>query len=199
MDYRKKYLKYKSKYINLKKMEQGGGGKNKSNSVAKGMFMFKDAKAVYSKYNKKYKKHNKGYVILGPPGIGKTTFVRNQKGSKKDWIDQDDLFRDLGVKHHFNNKSDDDFKLNYLRADYMSEQTKLLGYRIIGALFWEYKADAIVIIPLKLHKEYLSKRKDLSFKTVMEITKYLREHAKKNKIPVFDNILDAKNYLENLK
>ena len=68
-----------------------------------------------------------------------------------------------------------------------------------SALFWEYKADAIVMIPLKLHKEYLSKRKDLNLKTVMEIRKYLSEHAKKNKIPVFDNILDATNYLENLK
>ena len=161
--------------------------------------MFNDATAVYTKYDKKYKKHDKGYVILGPPGIGKTTFVRNQKGSKKDWIDQDDLFRDLGVKWHFNNNNENDFKLNYLRADYMSEQTKLLGYRIIGALFWEYKADAIVIIPEKLHKQYLSKRKDLKLNTVKEIIKYLRDHAKKNKIPIFDSILAATNYLENLK
>ena len=81
----------------------------------------------------------------------------------------------------------------------MSEQTKLLGYRIIGALFWEYKADAIVIIPEKLHKQYLSKRKDLKLNTVKEIIKYLRDHAKKNKIPIFDSILAATNYLENLK
>jgi len=33
----------------------------------------------------------------------------------------------------------------------------------------------------------------------MEITKYLREHAKKYNIPIFDNILDATKYLENLK
>jgi len=173
--------------------------KKRGGRHTKAKFMFNDGAAVYSKYDKKYIKHDKGYVILGPPGIGKTTFIRNQKGSKKDWIDQDDLFRDLGVKHHFNNKNKDDFRLNYSRADYMSEQTKLLGYRIIGALFWDYKADAIVIIPEKLHKQYLSKRKDLNLKTVMEITKYLREHAKKYNIPIFDNILDATKYLENLK
>ena len=173
--------------------------KKRGGSHTKAKFMFNDGAAVYSKYDKKYIKHDKGYVILGPPGIGKTTFIKNQKGSKKDWIDQDDLFRDLGVKHHFNNKNKDDFRLNYSRADYMSEQTKLLGYRIIGALFWDYKADAIVIIPEKLHKQYLSKRKDLNLKTVMEITKYLREHAKKYNIPIFDNILDATKYLENLK
>lgn len=197
MDYKSKYIKYKQKYLYLKNNINQIGGKKDLHT--KGKFMFNDATAVYTKYDKKYKKHDKGYVILGPPGIGKTTFVRNQKGSKKDWIDQDDLFRDLGVKWHFNNNNENDFKLNYLRADYMSEQTKLLGYRIIGALFWEYKADAIVIIPEKLHKQYLSKRKDLKLNTVKEIIKYLRDHAKKNKIPIFDSILAATNYLENLK
>jgi hypothetical protein len=198
MDFKNKYIKYKFKYMELKKLEQSGGGKKKSNDHTKSMFMFTDGKSVYSKYDKKYKKHNKGYIILGPPGIGKTTFVRNQVGKKKNWIDQDDLFRDLGVKHHFNNNNKRDFMLNYLRADYMSEQSKQLGYRIIGALFWEYIADAIVILPLELHKKYLSKRKDLNYKTVIDIRDYLYEHAKKNKIPIFDNIIDAKNYLEQL-
>ena len=63
-------------------------------SNVKSMFMFTDGKKVYSEYNKYYKKHKKGYVILGPPGIGKSTFVRNQVGKKKDWIDQEDLFNE---------------------------------------------------------------------------------------------------------
>jgi ABC-type multidrug transport system ATPase subunit len=45
-----------------------------------------------------YKKYKTGYVILGPPGIGKTTFVKGQIGKKKNWIDQDELFSELGVK-----------------------------------------------------------------------------------------------------
>lgn len=160
--------------------------------------MFTSDTKVYSKYNKYYKKHKKGYVILGPPGIGKTTFVKNQVGKKKDWIDQDDLYYDLGVNWHLNKNNDKEFKLNYLRADYMSEQSKLLGYRIIGSLLWEYIADAIVIPPLELHKKYMANRKDLIYKNVINIRRILFRHAKKNKIPIFDDIVDATNYLENL-
>jgi len=62
------------------------------------MFMFNDGKKIYNKYNKHYNKHKVGYVILGPPCIGKTRFVNEQTGIKKNWIDQDNLFSDLGVK-----------------------------------------------------------------------------------------------------
>ena len=51
----------------------------------------------------------------------------------------------------------------------------------------------------KLGELFKTKRKDLNLKTVTEIIKYLREHAKKYNIPIFDNILDATKYLENLK
>ena len=162
------------------------------------MFKFEKADKVYKNYIKKfkYKKHKKGYVILGPPGIGKTTFVQNQK--TKNWIDQDDLFNDLGVEWHYNEKNENDFKLNYLRCDYMSEQSKILGFRIIGALFWDYLPDAIVIPDLKIHKKYLSKRIDLNYDNVINIRKELLKKAKKHKIPLFKNINSATEYLEKL-
>ena len=162
------------------------------------MFQFSDATNIYKKYNKEYNVHKKGYVILGPPGIGKTTFVHNQSGIKKNWIDQDDLFIDLNVKWHFNESEPNQYKLNYLRCDYISEQSKLFGYRLIGSLFFEYEADAIVIIPLELHKKYLKNRKDLDFNTVMKTREILIQHASKYKIPLFDNINDAVTYLEEL-
>lgn len=84
--------------------------------------MFSDGSKVYNDYEKKYKKHKKGFVILGPPGIGKTTFVKNQTSKKKEWIDQDELFNDLGVNWKLDENNN--FKLNYMRADYMSEQSK---------------------------------------------------------------------------
>ena len=43
-----------------------------------------------------------------------------------------------------------------------------------------------------------SNRKDLEYKNVINIRKILFRHAKKNKIPIFDDIVDATNYLENL-
>lgn len=164
----------------------------------KNAFMFSDGNAVYTKFNKKYKRHKIGYVILGPPGIGKTTFVKQQSGVKKDWIDQDDLFHCLGVRWTMNQKNKNEFKLNYLRADYMSEQSKLLGYRIIGSLFWDYKADAIVIPPLKLHKEYLQNRQDLTETHAIAVRKLLIKNAKMYKIPMFDSIESATNFLEKL-
>ena len=164
-------------------------------SKVKSMFMFTNGSKVYKKFNKKYKQHKKGYIILGPPGIGKTTYVRNQKGDMKDWIDSDDLFGKLGVNWHQNEKNKDDFKLNYMRCDYMMEQSKLLGYRIIGALFWEYKADAVVIPPIGVHKEYAKSRPDLNKKLVNDLRKIFRDHAKKYKIPIFESIEEAVKYI----
>ena len=162
-----------------------------------GAFKFCDGKSVYKRFNKLYKKHKKGYVILGAPGIGKTTFIKNQGKGKRDWVDSDDLLGELGVKWDFNSNNESDFKLNYLRADYMLEQSKLLGYRIIGSLFWEYKADAIVNLPLDIHKEYLKNRKDISLDVVLEVRELLLKLAKKNNIPVFDSIQGAVDFLEN--
>ena len=164
-------------------------------SKVKSTFMFTSGNKVYNKFNKKYKKHKKGYVILGPPGIGKTTYVRNQEGELKDWIDADYLLGQLGVKWHQNEKNYNDRKLNYLRCDYILEQSKLLGYRIIGAPHWEYKADAVVIPPLKIHKMYAKNRKDLNEKLVMELRKMFKDHAKKYKIRIFETIEDAVNYV----
>ena len=72
-------------------------------------FMFKDRSPIYNNINKQYNIHKKGYIILGPPGIGKTTFVKNQKEIKKNWIDRDFLFSKLGVKWHHNEKNATDF------------------------------------------------------------------------------------------
>ncbi len=168
------------------------------------LLKFTDGEDVYKDFNTKYKRHKKGYIILGPPGIGKTHFINSQKGKKKDWIDVDQLFgpESLNITNgdfNFNNHKDqDDARLAYLRADYMLEQSRQYGYRIIGALFWEYKADAVVIPSLKQHKLYAESRKDLDLNKIKNMRKIFLSHARKYKIPVFQSINDAVNYLEKL-
>ena len=163
------------------------------------LLKFTDGADIYKDFNTAYKRHKKGYIILGPPGIGKTYFVDSQKGKKKNWIDVDQLFGPESLNVDWNNSKDqDDSRLAYLRADYMLEQSRCYGFRIIGALFWEYKADAVVIPPLKQHKLYAESRKDLDLNKIKNMRKIFSSHAKKKKIPVFQTINDAVNHLEKI-
>tara|TARA_Y100000748_G_scaffold256376_1_gene222759 strand:+ start:5019 stop:5648 length:630 start_codon:yes stop_codon:yes gene_type:complete len=174
-----------------------------SSDEATSVFAFCDGSKVYETYDKKYKRHTNGLVILGPPGIGKTTFVRKNEreiiksGNKLNWIDQDDLFGELGVKWHYNSHNPNDFRLNYMRADYITEQSKQLGYWLIGSLFWEYKADAIVIPPWNIHGDYVKKRTDLNPDMVKQVRKLLFKQAKQMKIPLFISIEEAVAALTN--
>lgn len=165
-------------------------------STVQSQFMFIDGSHIYTKY----KQHNKGYVILGPPAIGKTTFIRNQ--TIQDWTDTDDLFYDLNLNWHLNEMNKNDFKLNYLRADYLLEQSKLLGLRLIGSLYYNYIPDAIVILDEKNHSNYINKRNKLDKlnkldkKTVFNIKTDLIEKSNKYNIPIFKSINDAINHLD---
>lgn len=164
----------------------------------KSNFSFCNGTKKYNLINKYYKKHKKGYLILGPPGIGKTFFIKNQKGNLKNWIDSDDLCGEFNVKWHLNNNNLIEQKLNYLRAEYILEQSRALGYRIIGSLFWEdITPDAIVIPRLNIHKKYLKNRKDLDLKNIIFIRNLLKKISKKRKIKIFEDINKAVKFLEN--
>ena len=156
--------------------------------------MFCDGTSIYNNINKIYNTHNKGYIILGPPGIGKTNFVTNQ--SVNNWVDMDYLLTQLGVDWHFNECDKTDFKLNYMKVDYILEQSKSLGYRIIGSPFWECKADAIVIPSLKTHSEYVSKRIDLNNDTIDTLRTIFKKHGCDNNIRIFESINEAVTFLE---
>ena len=157
------------------------------------MFKFSDASDIYDNYSKKYKRHKKGAIILAPPGSGKTTYIRKleEKDCLCDWIDSDDLFKDLGADWH---QSMND-KLNYTRCDYLHEQSKYYGFRILGCLFYDYNPDAIVVLPFELHKKYLENRPDLDVNIVKEVRKVLEEKSREKNIPLFDNIDDAIQYI----
>lgn len=159
-------------------------------------FMFIDGSHIY----KKYKRHEKGFVILAPPASGKTTFIRNQ--TIQDWTDTDDLFYDLNLNWHLNESNENDFKLNYLRADYLLEQSKLLGIRLLGSLYYNYIPDAIVILDEKIHSKYIDERNKLDTKNkldkkfVFSVKTDLIEKSKKYNIPIFKSINDAIKHLD---
>ena len=48
------------------------------------LFGFADVLQKYINLEKLYNRFDKGKIILAPPGSGKTTFVQNQKGKKRD-------------------------------------------------------------------------------------------------------------------
>lgn len=164
----------------------------------KSKFGFSSATKVYDDLEKKYVVKKKGYTILGPPCSGKSYFVKNQ--SKKIWVDSDYLFSKLGVKWHLNETNPTEKRLNYLRADYMLEQTKALGFCVIGCLFWEHIPDAIIIPPIDLHKKYMCMRKDMKSlgkrSQVMAIRNLLKKKAKTHKIPVFKSCEEAAEFLQ---
>ena len=136
----------------------------------------------------------KGKVILGPPAVGKTYYIRNQlknNNGKYEWVDMDDIFNNLGLMWHQNESNKTDFILNYKRADYLIEQTIHQGFNLIGALYYEYIPDAIVIPPLSIHQEYLNKRGLKHSGFVESVIKDLREKAQLHSVPIFDCVEDA--------
>ena len=86
-----------------------------------------------------------------------------------------------------------------MRADYMLEQSKQYGYRIIGALFWEYNADAIVIPDFHVHKRYMKLRPDLDLEKIKEIRNIYFDHSVKYGIPVFDTIEEAVTHIDKIE
>ena len=164
----------------------------------KSQYMFTNANHIYSKY----KSHgSRGFVILGPPASGKTTFIKSQK--IPNWIDTDDLFSKLNLNWHINETNSVDFKLNYMRADYLLEQSKMLGFRLIGSLYYNYIPDAIIIPPIMIHEEYINKRNNdndypLDKDNVYIIRNELIKKAKNNNIPIFKTCNEAVRYCDQL-
>lgn len=170
-------------------------------SKLKGKFMFSNGNKIYKKFDKDYTKHKRGYVIIAPPGSGKSYFVRNQsKDRKKDFIDGDILLSQLGVNWKLGKFPDPDFILSYKRADLMLEQSRQYGYRILTSTFFEFNGDALVLPKIKDHKKLVEKRKDLSWKFVLQMRKRFEWFAKKYyKTPIFETFNEAIEYLNKKK
>lgn len=133
-------------------------------------------------------RHTTGYIVLGPPGIGKTRFVGEHPRA---WIDADNIFADLGIhtkEWHLREHTASEQQQHYEECDRILENMRTCGLWVIGSLFWEMKADAIVLLDTNVHKQYVQQRHDLVWARVNEIASVLADIAQEKKIPVFHTI-----------
>ena len=135
--------------------------------------------------------HENGCIILGPPGIGKTTFVGRYS---RQWVDADEIFPALSIhtkEWHTHTHSKQEQKEHYLACDRALGVMRAAGLWVIGSLFWEFKADAIVLIDVFTHKSYVEEREDLNWSSVQQIRAILEEIARAQKVPMYKTIASA--------
>ena len=135
--------------------------------------------------------HDNGYIILGPPGIGKTTFVGQYPHQ---WVDADEIMPAIGIhteEWHSVEHSEQEQKEHYLACDRALGEMRAMGLWVIGSLFWEFKADAVVLIDVSTHKSYVNERRDLCWSQVEKISSILNEIALSKKIPIYKTIEDV--------
>ena len=126
-----------------------------------------------------------GRIVLAAPGSGKSTWIAKHP----DWIDADDIMKDLGIHEegwHYVQHTDAEVEQHYRRCDQLLGIMREEGLKVLGSLFWEFKADAIVQINEEVHQEYVKQRKDLKWKDVQEVREVLTTLAKDRQITVHD-------------
>ena len=130
-------------------------------------------------------------IILAPPGSGKSFFVEHQPSSSF-WIDQDVFLSQIGWD--LGKGCYDQDKL--LEADQILTKEKKQGRHIIGSIFWDYIPDAVVLLPLEIHQQYVSLRPDLSWNQVVNVREFLEAHITQHNIPRFSSIQEAVDFCE---
>ena len=123
----------------------------------------------------------KSLVILAAPGTGKTTWALEHG-----WTDMD-IWAGLRGLHteewHQRERSDAENEAHYRAIDQALKESR--GLKLIGALFWEFKPDAIVIIDEGTHRRYVDQRDDLTWADANHVVQVLEE-MDAPKFPSFD-------------
>lgn len=169
--------------------------------------IFCDGEEVLKKFQEKYVTHTKGFFILAPSGSGKTHFIKNQK--KKDWIDGDEIWMATNAHPQTDWWTEGIDVINEVeqKGDIITKQAKDAGLWIMGASNYWLIPDAIVLLDWNLNKKYIKYREDNSYDggakgdaldQVKEHRKYMKQIARKNKIPIFKSIAEATAYLQTL-
>ena len=125
-------------------------------------------------------------IILAPPGSGKTYFVQ-QQADPPTWIDQD---VDLAARGWDLRQGCYD-RDRLLEADRLLAQERLQGRHILGSLFWEFVPDAVVLLPLPVHEQYVALRPDLTWEQVLRVRQCVEDHVVQYQIPRFSSLAEA--------
>ena len=139
-----------------------------------------------------YQPSSVGRIVLAAPGSGKSTYIETHP----DWIDADEIMKDLEIHQkewHFKVHQEEEVEKHYKRCDEMLKIMKEEGLQVLGSLFWEFEADAIVQIDLHLHQTFVAQRSDLSWNMVEKVRNYLFILAKNKGIVIEDTIEAACN------
>jgi Ni2+-binding GTPase involved in maturation of urease and hydrogenase len=139
-------------------------------------------------------------IILSPPGSGKTTWLKdknkNNKNKNFNILDADIVLKDFHtIEYESSNPCETHRKDHYLTIDKQLLNLRKEGIHILGSLFWEVKADVIVIIDSIEHQKRVSKRDDLEWCKVELVTKCLQELALKYNIPIVSSFDAIFNYI----
>jgi hypothetical protein len=118
----------------------------------------------------KLKRHQHGRFILGPSGVGKTTFTENQvrdENGQVDWLDADAIWYASGALPPQSTEwwrklgaGPDKYDIDELdeRCDEVTKQAKQLGLWLIGASDNNIVPDAIVVPDWEQHVAQIKKR-----------------------------------------
>jgi hypothetical protein len=122
--------------------------------------------------------HESGHIILSPPGSGKTHFAERHP----DFVDVDEFLGDF-LRFHTEDwtkqtHTSDEEQAHYEKCDVYLAAMCEAGLWVVGSLFWDYVPDAIVIIDKDLHREFVDRRPDLSWKDADKVRRFLLDLAK---------------------
>ena len=136
-------------------------------------------------------------IILSPPGSGKTTWLKDKNKNKNfNILDSDIVLKDFHtIEYESSNPCETHRRDHYLTIDKQLLNLRKDGRHILGSLFWEVKADVIVIIDSIEHQKRVSKRDDLEWEKVELVTKCLQDLSVKYNIPIVSSFDAIFNYI----
>lgn len=145
---------------------------------------------------KHHPRHSKGLFVVGPSGVGKTWFCKNQ--TNPHWIDGDELW--IKAKAHPNyewwNDSEEVIDEIDKQSDRVTEKAKSFGFWIIGASNFDLRPDAVVLPDWERHKAMIEHRflnhydggaTPDSLQSVLQHRKIIKEWVQEG-VPCFESV-----------